>query len=152
MARTPRGTPFYNGAPEPLPANATSSMARMEFGRRLQRAMMNKGYSQSELARYAETHLGKHFGRDSVSQYIRGETLPNPQRLAALAKALGVDPEELLPSRGIRGVPSVTEMMKPGLQVVPDEADERFQQVNLVGARIKKERMKELMDIIYDVD
>jgi transcriptional regulator with XRE-family HTH domain len=126
-------------------------MARVEFGKRLQRVMMAKGLSQSELARLAEMHLGKHFGRDSVSQYIRGETLPNPQRLGALSKALGVEPEELLPSRGVRGVPSLSEMMRPGLEV-RDDADERYQQVNLVGQRVKKERMKELLAIIYDVD
>lgn len=154
MAKTPRGTSFHNGAPSQLPANAGSDLARVEFGKRLQRAMMDKGFSQSELARVASLQLGKHFGRDSVSQYIRGETLPNPERLAALARALGVSDEDLLPSRGLRGVrglPSVTEMMRPGLEIREDE-DERYQQVNLIGQRVKKERMKELLAIIYDID
>lgn len=150
MTRSARGTAFHNGPPTPIPENASSSLARAEFAKRLQRAMAEKGLSQSELARRASVQLGKPLGRDSVSQYIRAETLPNPERLTAISKVLGVSEQELLPTRGVRGVTSVAHLMKPGLEVHDDTDDERFQQVNIIGMRVKKDRMKELLSILYD--
>lgn len=54
--------------------------------------MFSKGWNQSELARRAELR------RDAVSTYIRGAVYPTPTSLHKLAKALGVDPEALLPN------------------------------------------------------
>jgi len=152
MPRVARGTSFHNSAPTGLPDNASSEMARLEFAKRLQRAMVTKGLNQSELARRAGMQLGRPFGRDSVSQYIRAETLPNPERLRALALVLEVSEGDLLPSRGVRGVASVSQVMRPGLEVHDDTDDERFQQVNIIGMRVKRERMKELLDILYDTE
>lgn len=88
-------------------ANAPRDYVKVEFARRLQAAMVRKGWNQSELARRAQEHLpkgapkGSRVGRDNVSQYIRGRVLPAPHTLAALAEALGVEPADLLPSRGV---------------------------------------------------
>ncbi len=80
-----------------LPTDAV----RMEFARRLQRAMIEKGWTQSELARRAAAHApGRRMIRDNISKYIRGRVLPGPLHLQALCKALGMKPEELLPTRG----------------------------------------------------
>lgn len=68
-------------------------LSKQEFGRRLYRLMAAKGWHQSELARRAG------IARDSVSTYIRGVSLPEPGNLDLLAKALGVDPAELLPNQ-----------------------------------------------------
>ena len=152
MARTPRSTAYHNGEPEGLPTDPSTKAARLEFGKRLQRALVTRGMNQAELAQKVSTLLGKHFGRDSVSQYIRGVALPNPERLGAIAKALGTTSEQLLPTRGLRGVASITQRLNAGLEVREDADDERFHNVNIVGMRVKKERMKELMDILYDVD
>jgi transcriptional regulator with XRE-family HTH domain len=63
--------------------------------------MVEKGWNQSELARRAEMQCnGKRLGRDNVSVYIRGKVLPGPLHLSALAKALGLKPADLLPTRG----------------------------------------------------
>lgn len=67
-------------------------LTREEFGRRLADAMSDKGWNQAELARAAGVL------RDSVSNYIRGNILPEPKNLAKLAHALGVTPDDLLPN------------------------------------------------------
>lgn len=68
--------------------------------------MVAKGWSQSELARRANALLSppargqkqnNDFRRDLVSHYINGQHLPSAPNLAILAKALGVDPSDLLP-------------------------------------------------------
>lgn len=83
-----------------------------EFGRRLQSAMIAKGWSQSELARRADALLpeaspgqkqGNDFRRDLVSHYITGKHIPSPTNLDALAKALEIEPEDLLPQAGVPG-------------------------------------------------
>lgn len=81
---------------------------KMEFARRLQAQMILKGWNQSELARRASALLPKPvkgqkrgasgIGRDSISHYMRGKMLPLPVYLDALAKALGVRPEDLMPT------------------------------------------------------
>lgn len=78
------------------PAMRTATLA--EFSKRLQAAMLEKGWSQSDLARNAALHMwDKSFGRDSVSRYKLGKHAPTPLHLMALAKALGKKPEDLLP-------------------------------------------------------
>lgn len=67
-------------------------LTKQEFGKRLYKLMVAKGWHQSELARKAGVT------RDSVSTYIRGVSLPEPGNLELLAKALDVDPVELLPN------------------------------------------------------
>ena len=68
------------------------ALSKQEFGRRLHDLMLGKGWNQSDLARAAQV------GRDSVSKYIRGNSLPNPTALRKLSKALGVADAELLPN------------------------------------------------------
>jgi len=67
-------------------------LTRQEFGNRLYRLMVERGWNQSELAR--QTNLT----RDSISTYIRGVTLPTPKSLQALADTFGLQPVDLLPN------------------------------------------------------
>jgi transcriptional regulator with XRE-family HTH domain len=67
-------------------------LTKQEFGKRLYRLMLAKGWNQSELGRQSG------LPRDSVSTYVRGRSLPTPQNLMALSEALGVSQEELLPN------------------------------------------------------
>lgn len=89
-----------------MPAEAPKDAVKVEFARRLQAAIVQKGWNQSEAAREAEKHMpkGKSFGRDSISHYIRATILPGPVKLKALCDALGKTKEELIPSRGFREV------------------------------------------------
>src|SRR5688572_29787045 len=76
----------------------TTAAIKQDFSRRLSKALRDKGWSQSELARHAGKYTKKgKLGRYSVSLYVKGRMLPQPERLNAIAKALGVKAEELLP-------------------------------------------------------
>ena len=68
-------------------------LAKDEFARRLYKLMLEKGWRQSDLARAAD------LPRNAISVYMRGASLPNDESLRALAKALEVDPDKLLPNR-----------------------------------------------------
>ena len=62
---------------------------KLETGRRLRELRMERGWSQSELARRAGLSPG------TLSFIERGETLPLPVSQEALAAALGMDIRDL---------------------------------------------------------
>lgn len=104
---------FYNVLATKDAAPSTKDAVKREFGRRLADAMDARGWNQSELARRATEWLpkpaagqkqGEVLGRDAISNYIRGEHLPRPTYLRALARALGCTVSELMPS----GVPTIS--------------------------------------------
>lgn len=102
----------YNTLQQPPLPNTefNSKTVKLEFARRLQSAMIRKGWNQSELSRRASAFLPKPtpgqkrghsgIGRDLISHYIRGLMLPGPANLNALAQALGVEPADLMPTVG----------------------------------------------------
>lgn len=97
MAR--RG-PYHAAPPKGFVKGAPAEAIKAEFGRVLQKKMVEKVWNQSDLAREAAKHMpNKQLHRDNISQYVRGLTLPGPTRLKALAKALGCQPQDLLPIR-----------------------------------------------------
>ena len=63
-----------------------------EFATRVYTLMYEKGWNQSELARKSE------IGRDSISTYINGKSVPTPRNLEKLSLALGTEPEKLYPN------------------------------------------------------
>jgi transcriptional regulator with XRE-family HTH domain len=65
-------------------------VTKHEFGRTLHGHLAAKGWNQSDLARYSG------LTRDSVSRYLLGKSFPRPPALRAMAKALGLNPEQLL--------------------------------------------------------
>jgi transcriptional regulator with XRE-family HTH domain len=72
----------------------------MDFAKRLQDALNDKGWTQSELARRMAPLLKEsRIGRDNISKYVRGKVLPLPPALEAMAKVLGVESKDLLPTR-----------------------------------------------------
>ncbi len=104
---------YFNQSPAgvDLPSFAPKEQIRAEFARRVQAAMIRKGWNQSETARQAALHIpDKRFGRDLVSGYVRGRILPSPVHLNALCRALGTTPEEIMPSGGL---PSAGEVSSP---------------------------------------
>ena len=73
---------------------------RTEFGRRLQKALNDKGWTQSELARRIASKLPTfRIGRDNVSKWVRGKVLPLPPALEAICKVLEMETRDLLPER-----------------------------------------------------
>jgi transcriptional regulator with XRE-family HTH domain len=77
---------------------------RMDFAKRLQDRLNDKGWTQSELARRMAPLLKEsRIGRDNISKYVRGKVLPLPVTLEAMAKVLGVESKDLLPTRATQG-------------------------------------------------
>lgn len=87
------GTSAIDNTPREHPIYAESRMpvTKAEFGRKLYRMMIDKGWRQSELARRAD------MPRDSISSYVRGIAYPSATNLRKLAQALGVQPDDLIP-------------------------------------------------------
>lgn len=81
----------------------TEAMQLEQFARRLHSIMLDKGLSQSELARKIWGSTTDHRGyevaknRDRISVYLAGRTIPDPKNLKLLADALDVEIKELAP-------------------------------------------------------
>jgi transcriptional regulator with XRE-family HTH domain len=73
-------------------------LTKQEFGRRLSTLLVERRWSQSDLAREVERRTGQPFGRDKISVYVNGRSFPTPKVLGMLCDALGVMREELLPN------------------------------------------------------
>lgn len=73
-------------------------LTKQEFGRRLQKVLHDRNWSQADLVRAVEEVTGEPFGRDAVSTYINGRSFPTPNNLNKLCKALGMTREELFPN------------------------------------------------------
>jgi transcriptional regulator with XRE-family HTH domain len=102
---------FHNEPPGAAPPpGVPRDQIKIDFAKRLQKAMIDKGWNQSELARRASNYLpkGQTLGRDNVSHYVRAVALPRPTQLAALAKSLGLSPADLLPT-----IPSASQKAPP---------------------------------------
>lgn len=77
---------------------AHKDVIKREFGQRLHRLLVQKSMSQTDLARAAAKFTSdKRFGRDLISSYVNGRYVPSPVNLEAMAKALGVSAEDILP-------------------------------------------------------
>ena len=100
-------TPAYQNATprEEIPEGSPVEIVKREMARRLSELLASKGWNQSELARQAALHTADGtFGRDNVSNYIRGRVIPGPPHLGAMAKALGCSPADILPLRTLPNV------------------------------------------------
>jgi hypothetical protein len=71
------------------------------FARKLESLLAAKNWNKSDFAREATKHApkGVTIGRHLTAAYCRGDNEPTPQNLTILAKTLGVQPEDLMPSK-----------------------------------------------------
>jgi transcriptional regulator with XRE-family HTH domain len=119
---------------KPLSMNLIGRAHRQEFGRRLLRAMTDKGMSQSDLARACWGDVTNSQGtyprgRDRISKYVRGEQMPDSDGIAILCKVLGKTVEDLAP--GVYADRSETPW-DVSFVVVPGQADMVALRVNVV--------------------
>lgn len=107
---------YHNAEPlGDLPPDASREEILQEFGRRLQKRLIDKKLSQSDLARQATKRMptGQWVGRDSISLYVRGSQMPGPARLKAIAEVLECHPSDLKPE-GTPGVGGQIELRTLG--------------------------------------
>lgn len=91
MASNRRTHLIDSGATERNPM-VRRHLSKQEFGEKLYKLMLSKGWSQSDLAREAD------LPRDSISRYIRKVSMPEPGNLVKLADVFNMKPEDLLPN------------------------------------------------------
>ena len=104
-----------------------NSSLRKQFGRRLQAVMHERNMSQSDLTRLV---FGDNSKRPTVNKWINGISLPNTESIALLAKALDVEPTDLLPFN-IEAMPNVHEAIGIFIYELPG-------QPGLTGVAINK--------------
>jgi len=76
--------------------------AREVLAKNLQNLMIEKGFTQAELARRLQKLLpDERIERDSISNYCRATAMPSPIRLAGLAELFKVEPKDLLPEDSV---------------------------------------------------
>ena len=76
---------------DPVHTPKGEPISRPEFGRRLHRAIMDRGWRQVDLSRASGVR------KDSISAYCRGVQYPTQRNLEDMATALGLEPDHLLP-------------------------------------------------------
>jgi transcriptional regulator with XRE-family HTH domain len=98
---------------KPRSPNATYNPLTVEFGRRLQHFIAERGWTQAEFSREASKFLPKNkkLRRDNISLYCRGAQMPSELRIIAMVKALKITREELVPEPATEGAPPFA--MKP---------------------------------------
>jgi transcriptional regulator with XRE-family HTH domain len=81
-------------------SNPLDELQTREFSRNLYGAMRAKNLRASDLARlvWGAHPNGSARNRDRISVYLNGKALPERENLEAIARALDVEPNELLPS------------------------------------------------------
>ena len=112
-------------------------LTRAEFGKRLQSLMLKKGWNQSELARKCD------LGRDSISQYVRGRSIPTPGNLNKLAGILGVEPEALFPNYDAQA--NAIEAATVELKSIDSDAEHMWLRVNM---KVPAEKALEVLKIL----
>lgn len=72
---------------------------RLTFGRTLQRMLVEQNMTPAELSRAATKQLppGKKMGRDVITRYTTGRSIPTPVNLKVIARVLGADPNLMIP-------------------------------------------------------
>ncbi len=115
-------------------ASGVTQIQNENFARRLQQLMVERGLSQSDLARtiWGETTNadGRTVARnrDRISVYLKGKTVPDPVNLQKLAEALGVDPADLAPD--VIGAAVERENPELSMTVVAGHSDKVYLRVN----------------------
>ena len=100
---------FANDPTDDRAASLTPrAMVKQEFGRRLQKILDDRNWTQADLARAVEVATGAKFGRDAVSTYINGRSAPTPASLNLLCKTLGMSRDELYPQAAINAAQDET--------------------------------------------
>lgn len=139
--RGPRN--YINLGVEDAGPGAPGDAVRRAFAHRLYTLMVAKGWNQSDLARALTTEMGKNFGKDNVSNYVRGVSLPTGPRLLAIAKVFDVAPEELVVAAG-----------RPSAESKNPKLDVRFLDDSYawlkVNRRVSRDLARKIVNLLED--
>jgi len=91
-------------APDP----GVKRLRRQEFARRLEHLLMQKAWRQVDLSRASG------IGRDSISTYLKGKTVPSRLSLQKMAKVFQIEPDQLYPNYA---ADAVAEEEVPALEI-----------------------------------
>lgn len=116
----PRHTRYHIGEDTPDSMSLPLDGVKRVFARRLQDKLVEKGWNQSDLTRELAKHLSSPPHRSLVSNYIRMKSLPSPEALAAIAKCLGVAPQDLLPTNRETGAAMANDAASADLRDLGD--------------------------------
>lgn len=133
-------------AVKPKPTNVAIDMnnrtvTKQEFAKRLYQAMLNKGWTQSQVARYAGLN------RDAISTYVRAKSLPSPDNLLKLATTLDVKPEELFPNYLSQA--DDAQLTKIEVREIHGESESMFLKVNM---KVPKKVALKVLTLLQDID
>lgn len=112
-------------------------LTRKEFGKRLSNFIGEKDWNQSDLAKASG------MGRDSISHYVRGRSVPTPRNLKKLAAALGVETEVLFPNYDAQS--NAFEEPTFEMKSIDAEADKVWLRINM---KVSTERALEVGRIL----
>lgn len=112
-------------------------LTRAEFGKRLYSLMLKKGWNQSEMAR----RVG--IGRDSISQYVRGRSIPSPANLDKLATILGIEKDVLFPNYDAQT--NAIEAATVEIKSIDSDAEHMWLRVNM---KVPAEKALEVLKIL----
>ena len=87
-------------------------LTKQEFGRRIHRLLLERGWRQAELSRRSGV------AKDAISTYINGKVYPSSLNVKKIADAFGVKPEELLPNHTEAAVDSANPSIE--VKATPD--------------------------------
>jgi len=104
-------------------------LTKREFGKILKKAMMQKKMSQSDLSRASG------MGRDSISQYVRGRSMPSPRNIHKLSDALGIEVDDLFPNYEAQSSTSASPTLE--IKSIDAEADKVRLRVNIEVSTVK---------------
>jgi transcriptional regulator with XRE-family HTH domain len=119
--------------------SSSKKSRQLEFGKRVYAKIVELGITQSELARRAG------LGRDSISQYIRGRSIPTPVNLGLLAKGLGVKAEDLYPDYEERAY--TMEELSQEMRAVPGDPDHMWVKINM---KLPVEKAMQIFNIVNE--
>ncbi len=112
-------------------------LTRQEFGKRLYNFMMQNRMSQSDLSRASG------MGRDSISQYVRGRSVPSPKNLTKLADALDVEVDVLFPNYDAQA--NAAEQPTLEIKSIESDAENFWLRVNM---KVPAAKALEVMNIL----
>ncbi len=130
MVRKKTGT---NGSAE----SPARPLTLKEFGHRLDGLLLDRRWSQADLARHARV------SKDTVSKWVKGAVTPNPVILQKVADALRMSVEDLYPGFGSS---DLVEFHRS--EGVAFDLDSRTATLSFNGRRVSLDTGKKIMELI----